>query len=99
MGQDGIWLRLSQFVYRALDSEIDQLSVSIAISHHGIQMQTHVGRPVLALQDQRLYTTLLAESVVRGVAKKVVHACLPHSGLDRVDDRGHSAVEFPRHVE
>ena len=46
--------RLRQFVYRVLDLQVHELSVIVAISHHGIPMQTHVGRPILGLQDQRL---------------------------------------------
>ena len=75
------------------------MPVFLGISHHGVPFQADVRRPVAALQDQRLQTPLLAESIIRGVAKKIVHACLPDSALDRVDDRGHSPVEFARHVE
>jgi len=88
-----------QFPDRALDRRVHKLPVALGISHHSVPMQAHVGRPVAALQDKRLQTPLLAEGVIRGVAKEIVHTRFPDSGLYRFDDRGHSAVELPGHVD
>jgi len=90
---------LGQFPYRALDRRVHPLSVALGISHYGVPMQAHVRRPVASLQDQRLLTPLLAERVIRRVAKKIVHACFPDSALDCVDDRSHSTVKFPRNFD
>lgn len=90
--------RLGQFVDRILDGVIHQLPVGNRISHDGLPLKAYVGRPVLALEDQRLQAPLVAERIVGGIAKKVAHPFLPYSGLDSLDDRRHASVKLPRHL-
>ena len=50
------------------------------------------------LEDESLQSPLVAERIVGGVAQQIVHSGLPDAGLDSLDDCGHPAVKFPRHV-
>jgi hypothetical protein len=90
---------LSQLAYGIPGGLVHELSIGNGIPHDGIPMQPHVSRPVLALQHQSLQTPLLAEGVIRGVAKKVVDSFLPYASLHSVDDGGHASVKFARHID
>src|SRR6266516_4823781 len=93
-----VWF-LSQLAYRVPDGLVHELSIGIGVSHDGVPMQPHIGRPVFALQHQSLQAPSLAEGVIRGVAEKVVHSFLPYPSLHGVDDGGHASVKFARHMD
>ena len=90
---------LAQLAYRVPGDFVHELSIGGGVSHDGIPMQPHVGRPVFALQHQGLQTPALAERVIRGISQKVMHALLPYANLDSIDDGGHAPVELARHID